>query len=281
MNFESFAEQHGLIIDHIVHDRWTRVPTTDKPNSKNGAYIWDGVAGAVQNWALHEKPISFKSKEVYRLSAEELRQREIKKQKALETKVRKQKAAAQKARNFMRLAKKALHPYLISKGFKNFTGERGWVLNDMLIVPMKVDDELVGCQTILPDGTKRFLAGQRTKGAELAITVKGHNGVKGPDILCEGFATALSVRRAYKKLGLPFTVHVCFSAQNIVEIASKYKDCVIVADNDPVGLKIAQRTNRPYWVSPIDGEDFNDFEVRVGPIEAGKSLIAACRLEAS
>ena len=41
LDFESFAEQHGLIIDHLVHDRWARVPTTDKPHSKNGSYIWD------------------------------------------------------------------------------------------------------------------------------------------------------------------------------------------------------------------------------------------------
>ena len=54
MNFESFAEQHGLIIDSLIQDRWVRVPTTDHPHKKNGSYIWDGYTGAVQNWAVHE-----------------------------------------------------------------------------------------------------------------------------------------------------------------------------------------------------------------------------------
>ena len=57
MSFEQFAESHGLIIDNIISDRWVRVPTRDKPTKRNGSYIWDGHSGAVQNWAIHEKPI--------------------------------------------------------------------------------------------------------------------------------------------------------------------------------------------------------------------------------
>jgi hypothetical protein len=49
---------------------------------------------------------------------------------------------------------------------------------------------------------------------------------------------------------------------------------LIVADNDSVGLNSAIKTGRPYWISPCDGEDFNDFELRVGAEVAGKSLIA-------
>ena len=54
MTFQSFAEQHGLIIDHLVYDKWTRVPTLDHPKKKNGSYIYDGKSGAVLNWAVHE-----------------------------------------------------------------------------------------------------------------------------------------------------------------------------------------------------------------------------------
>ena len=42
MSFQAFAEQHGLIIDHLVYDRWTRVPTLDYPKKRNGSYIFDG-----------------------------------------------------------------------------------------------------------------------------------------------------------------------------------------------------------------------------------------------
>ena len=61
MNFERFAELHGLIISSLIMDRWVRVPTTDHPHSRNGAYIFHGDTGCVQNWAIHEKPVSWKS----------------------------------------------------------------------------------------------------------------------------------------------------------------------------------------------------------------------------
>jgi hypothetical protein len=47
-----------------------------------------------------------------------------------------------------------------------------------------------------------------------------------------------------------------------------------VADHDPVGIRTAKKTGKPFWLSPFDCEDFNDYEVRVGASEAGKSLIA-------
>jgi putative DNA primase/helicase len=261
MNFETFAEQHGLIIDHIVHDRWTRVPTTDKPYSKNGAYIWDGKIGAVQNWALHEKPITFLSKDEFRISDAEYR---AKKAKAETDKKARNHKAIQKAVFIMDNAKKQDHPYITKKGFT----DKHWVWNDLLIIPMRIDQKLVGCQMIDKDGSKKFLSGQITKGAEAIIDAKGRH------ILCEGYATALSIRRALKAVHKRYTIHVCFSASNIVEIASKYPQCMVVSDNDAVGIRSAKKTGKPFWVSPVDGEDFNDFELRVGSLEAGQSLIA-------
>jgi hypothetical protein len=63
-------------------------------------------------------------------------------------------------------------------------------------------------------------------------------------------------------------------------MAKKYPECVIVADHDPVGMRVAKDSGRPYWVSPNSGEDFNDYELRVGAEIAGKSLIALGLLEA-
>jgi hypothetical protein len=57
-------------------------------------------------------------------------------------------------------------------------------------------------------------------------------------------------------------------------MAKKYPNCVIVADHDKVGIRIARESGRPYWVSPNSGEDFNDYELRVGAKEAGKDLSA-------
>ena len=257
MSFQQFAEQNGLIINHLVHDRWTRVPTIDKPQSRNGAYIFDGNSGAVQNWAIHEKPVAYKGKHDPQF------REKIKLTK--HTRADDNKKAASKAAWIMNQATRQSHPYLVSKGFPDATG---YVWNDSLLIPMRIDQRLVGLQMIKPDGKKHFLKGQITKGADAVIDAKGHH------ILCEGFATGLSVRRALKAVNTRYTVHVCFSAGNIKVMAQKYPDCVIVADHDPVGIKVAKDSGRKFWVSPNSGEDFNDYELRVGAETAGKSLIA-------
>ena len=38
MRFEDFAAAHGLIIRHVEYGAWRRVPTTDHPMKRNGAY---------------------------------------------------------------------------------------------------------------------------------------------------------------------------------------------------------------------------------------------------
>jgi len=259
MTFESFAQQHGLIIRDLIRDRWTRVPTVDHPHKKNGAYIYDGASGAVQNWAIHEKPVSFRSKtytpdpnwQAKRAKAEQLR-------------ANRQNEAIKRGAYILDNSRKASHPYLVKKGF---TEGKQWVWNDLLVIPMRIDGKLVGCQLISQDGTKKFLSGQTTKGAETIIDAKGRH------ILCEGYATALSLRRAIKTAGKRYTIHVCFSAGNMVEIAKKYDNCLVVADNDPTGIKAAKQTGKQYWVSPVKGEDANDFELRCGSVLLGESLL--------
>ena len=280
MNFETFAEQHGLIIDHIVRDRWTRVPTIDKPQSKNGAYIWDGRSGAVQNWAVHDKPITFLSKEDFKPDP----QFYAKKRAQEEKRKQKNNWAIKVARDLLDNSIKQSHPYMDKKGFPDFkvpVFTAGSIYPNLakydgcMLLPMRIGDRLVGCQTIAPDGTKKFLYGQITKDAELVIDNKGRH------ILCEGYATAMSVRRALQSCKKKYTIHVCFSASNILQISKHYSNAMIVADNDSVGIKTAKKTGKPYWVSPIEGEDFNDFELRVGSKTAGESLIATALKVAS
>jgi len=280
LSFESFAEQHGLIIDHVAHDRWVRVPTTDKPQSKNGAYIWDGRSGAVQNWAMHEKPISFLSKKDF------VPDPKFYEKKKLAESNRKQKNnwSIKVAKCLLDNSIKKSHPYMVAKGFPDFkvpVFTAGIIFPELakydgcMILPMRIGDKLVGCQAISQDGTKKFLYGQITKEAELVIDNKGRH------ILCEGYATAMSIRKALQSLKKKYTIHVCFSASNILQISSQHPNCLIVADNDPVGIRTAKKTGKPFWLSPLDGEDFNDYEVRVGANEAGKSLIAIGLMVAS
>lgn len=250
MNFQQFAEQHGLIIDHLVTDRWVRCRTVDKPNKKNGSYIYNGSNGAVQNWALHVTPI------VWRGEGKPDPQLYTRIQKAKEEAQTKQQKAAKRAAWILNNTHKNTHLYLIKKGFPE---ELALCYEQHLVVPMRVDGNLVGCQLIDAEGNKKFLYGQRTKGATACFDNKGRV------ILCEGYATALSIRRFLKAQKKRYTIHVCFSASNLVEVAKSFPDCVIVADNDPVGISMAKKTGKPYWVSPNSGEDFNDYELRVNP----------------
>ena len=116
------------------------------------------------------------------------------------------------------------------------------------------------------DGNKKFLSGQITKGASAVFDNKGL------DIICEGYATALSIRRVMKSLRKRYTIHVAFSAGNISALANNLPKCVIVADHDPIGIKTAKATGKKYWLSDIEDEDFNDYETRVGTDQASLTL---------
>lgn len=251
MDFYRFAETHGLIIRDLVMDRWVRVPTTDHPTKRNGAYIYNGNSGAVQNWALHEKPITWKDK-----NAKHDPQLQIRVKKSVEDQTIRQDKAAKKAAWILNNAAKSNHPYLVNKGFPE---EKGYVWEGKLVIPMRIDGRLVGCQLIDADGKKKFLYGQKTKGASACFDNKGVH------ILCEGYATALSIRRTLKKSMTRYCIHVCFSAGNLIEVAKSFPDCIVVADNDPVGVRAAKKTGRPFWVSPNIREDFNDYELRISP----------------
>ena len=260
MDFYRFAESHGLIINNLVEDRWTRVPTVDKPHSRNGAYIFDGSSGAVQNWALHEKPVSWKSKD-HRPDPESY----ARKAKAAVDQDSRHKKAAGKASWILNQCKKQTHPYMVTKGFPN---EKVNVWNDMIVIPMRIGTSLSGLQLISTDGKKTFLTGQKNKGASTVIDNKGKV------ILCEGMATAMSIRRALKAMRRRYTIVICFSASNILEMSKVYPDCVVMADHDLVGIRVAKQTKKTYCLPPTEGDDFNDYETKVGADAAGQYLIA-------
>jgi putative DNA primase/helicase len=257
MTFEEFARDHGLMIKDLILDRWVRVGTEDHPRKQNGAYIFDGHKGAIINFAVHDKHILYKSSEPFIPDPHAAAKREAAKR---DHELR-QRKAADKAAFILNNAVKGQHPYLIRKGFP----DRGLIWNKLLVLPMRVSQHLVGCQMIQEDGTKRFLTGQQTKGASLVIDNKGRN------ILCEGFATGMSVRRAMKHLRERYTIHVCFSAGNMLEVAKSLREPLVIADNDPMGVSTAKKIASRYWLGEA-GEDFNDTEQRIGTQLAAESL---------
>jgi len=256
MNFEQFALLHGVKVASPVFGKWIRVATEDKPRSRNGAYkLMDGI-GFVQNWATMTEPAIWRAEGESRAVTQQAIQSA--KQAAQEATAL-ARNAAQKAQTMLGDTELATHPYLAAKGFPD---EIGNIWNkdtdNVLVIPMRRGSEIVGCQLIKPDGDKKFLYGQRSGGAEFIFNRKGKH------ILCEGYATALSIRLALQNLKVPYTLHVCFSAGNMKKVAETLPGGILVADNDASGTgeRVAKEIGWLYWMSDEVGEDANDYMLR-------------------
>lgn len=262
MQFIEFARAHGLIVNDIDVGKWVRTPTVDHPRSRNGAYKYMGDVGFVQNHATQlsvsiwrpESPSEIKidPKVVLQKTTEEDRKRALERKKA-----------ADKAQRILDDSELATHPYLKRKGFEELKGN---VWNDILVVPMRIGKALVGAQLIYETGAKKFLTGQKTNDA---CFVMG----SGDPIYCEGYATGLSVHKAVTLAKMRKSVVVCFSAGNLQRVA-KDKAGIVIADNDEseTGERVAKATGLRYWMSDTVGEDFNDFQMRVGLFKSVQAL---------
>lgn len=252
--FVAFARSHGLLIDHAPPDgRVHRCRTEAKPRKKNGAFMFDGQSGWVQDWTVHPKAIGFRLRgdvEIRRIDRGAL---------AREERARRE-AAAQEARRIILRSELAPHPYLIAKGFPQ---HRGLVHDGRLVVPMRsferYRERIHSVQMIDAGGDKKFLPGGRAKGAVYRMGA-------GFDVwLVEGYATALSVQAALESLYRKAEIWVCFSAGNLAFIASQVA-CRIFADNDRsgTGQTVAAQSSRAWVMSPVEGEDANDMYRRAG-----------------
>jgi len=274
MDFVNFARAHGILIDTIPPlGRWARFPTKDHPNKKNGAVKFMGNYGLVQNHAMDTYVSFWRPENTEGINLTQLaKQTKIQQEKSLAL----QKQAGQKASWIMHQCEVLHHPYLDAKGFKeeqaNVWHKDG---KKIMVIPMRLDNALVGCQMIDEDGTKKFLFGQRTSNATFVFDNKGQN------ILCEGYATALSIRSTLKAFKYRYKIHVCFSANNLAKVAKDLGQGYVVADNDAsgVGEKTAKETGFPYWISPDPGLDYNDHHLKYGTIKTGSSLLQLLRLK--
>lgn len=268
MEFISFCRAHGILIDYIPPiGVWRRYPTDDHPRSKNGAVKFMGDHAFVQNHAIDTEVSIWKSDSpVNRVQiARDIREAENKK-------LEMQRKACRTAAEILRECRFGKHDYLKAKGFPD---EEGNIYvkdgEHFLVVPMRVGQNLVGCQMIDRNGGKKFLFGQRSSGAEFCFDNKGIH------ILCEGYATALSLRLALKSLKRRYKLHVCFSAGNMKKIAESLKpeSGLVIADNDESGTgeRVAREIGWKYWISEKPGEDANDFHQRLGLFRFSQSLL--------
>lgn len=180
-----------------------------------------------------------------------------------------------------------VHPYLKRKGFPD---EIGLVIDDprecfpvgrlgdllrrtmpegdgpFLIIPGRINGKLTTVQFITPEGVKKNIFKGVMGGAS-------HRIATGRDTwVCEGIATAFSVRAALRLLGVQATVLSAFSASNVCKVAEGIAGSQIAADRDkPVetleglgaGEFYARRSGRK-WVMPEMVGDWNDMHQSQG-----------------
>ncbi|MGC8703737.1 MAG: toprim domain-containing protein [Thiomonas sp.] len=269
-DFVGFARAHGLIIrDLDATGRLARVPTVDHPRRKDGAYRWDGVTGFVYRWDEEAKPIWFDAPD----RPQDTAQRALRERMAQQHRAEMEQGwarAAQEAQRLLVASGLGHHAYLDSKGLRD---AQGFVdMHGALIVPMRsLSGELRGAQVIreTSDGfDKRMLPGMRAKGAVFRIGPPGAV----LTVLCEGYATGLSISEAIKQMRLNWAVLVCFSAGNLEYVAPLVRGAKgVFADHDKSGRgeQAAKTTGLPYVMSDVVGEDANDLHQRAG-------LIALC-----
>ena len=238
-------------------------------------------------------------------SSEEKRQRAEARRREAEERNRREAEAAAKAERMLMQAEyvdprprnghrnadvPSAHPYLVAKSFAQ---QGGLVLNGNLLVPMRHYRDyhrLQSVQMIGPDGSKKNLPGGKASEAVYKI------GKGAERYYCEGYATALSVMAALKRLSRDqhCEVWVCFSAGNIPNVAKSRRRSMVIADHDwwrcpkkecrakwdyeskrcpscgssgvtePAGEKHAKQTRLPYWMPDEPGTDANDYMLSHG-----------------
>lgn len=284
MSFVDFGRAHGLNINPAkLHpsERIKRCPTVEHPKKDNGAYFWDGERGWVFAWDgeasvqwwndPHAKPWTEAEKEAWK----------AKREAAKSAQQKQYQQAAHRAQEIIDGCAPDHHSYLEYKGLREC---KGLVAADgALIVPMRnvITGKLQGLQSIRwkPEETryeKKMLFGMQARNAVLRIGPKNAR----ETILCEGYATGLSIELAARQMRLNAAVLVCFSDRNLVNVADQIKGKKYAyADNDVSGAGecAAVDAGIAYCMSDTLGNDANDDHKRHGLMSVCKKLMGARR----
>jgi putative DNA primase/helicase len=173
-----------------------------------------------------------------------------------------------------RPAENRSHDYLARK---QISGIGARTLRDMLLVPLRHGPgALVGLQVIHADGAKKYLTGTPKMGAYTTLGIPGRSGTL---VICEGYATGVSIHMA-----TGFCTVVAFDSGNLEHVAKKIRTAlptasiVIAADDDAftegnpgmaAAIDAAEQVNAlvaaPLWAGDrSNGTDFNDLHVSEG-----------------
>ena len=224
MDFLSFCAAHGVLLSSIPdHGRWHRVPTDDKPRSRNGAVKFLGDIGFVQNHATMETVAVWRPEKEY--VAPKIDGAVIARKRAAERQALIQ--ATQSARKFYLncVPLKGGHPYLTAHEL-SMAGCFGLKLDrdGWLVIPV-LRNGLISVQRISPEGEKKFWYGASVKGGSYTIERPGAS----LTVLVEGFATGAAIFAA-----VPLSrIVVCFNAGNLSKVSIPIQGmAVVAADND-------------------------------------------------
>lgn len=260
----------------FVEGRWLRFPGTGKGRSNRSgwcrvicptlAFFGDWSTGLTVEWRDQKHEDDERSR--CALEQARKRQREFADQERA-----RQRQAADKARTIIGDAKPSTHAYLARKGFPALSV---LTLDGKVVVPVMDFEhypQVISAQFISEDGEKKFLTGGRAKGGVYRFGVAPARARR--VVLCEGYATGLSLDAALHMLPGAHCVVVCFSAGNLEYVSGllpKSIDALVCTDNDrpnkvtgtKAGEESAKRTGRR-WVMPTElGTDFNDLHVAKG-----------------
>lgn len=286
MDFYSFARLHGLEIKNLTpSSRIQRCGTIEHPRSTNGAFLYEGDRGWVQNWA-ESGDIEWWDDEQL-VFDEEARAEWAKRKAAREAEQLKMWGkTAIRCRMLRDTTKVGEHDYMHRKGLGDVLVP---VLPDgELFIPMfdVASSALVGAQLIHWDMeerkfVKKFVPGSRLKGSAMLIGPAD----SGEFIFCEGFATGHSIDKALRQMRLRATVIVCFNDSNMINVSKLVTTGrrYVFADNDKseAGESAAQATGLNYCMSPVVGEDANDLHKRAGIAPVMQLLMTARKLKAT
>lgn len=267
-DFREVAESIGLRPRSIEEDdQIHRCPTELHLKSKNGCYRTDGERGWAKNWETGEL-VTWRAAKDKDEDGQRRRRTPPKPLPSLAVRRAEEAAraarAAKVAQQRIAQATPETHPYLDRKGFPRTLG---LVHQGLLLVPVRIGNEVVSLQEIAADGTKKNLAGGRMSGGFFSL------GSGRLEVLCEGYATGLSIKAALAGLHLPARVTCCFSASNVATVAEDRRHAVVLADHDkPVaqfgglgaGEFYARRTGLPWSMPPKVETDANDLHLEAG-----------------
>lgn len=279
MSFLNFAYSYGVQIDPnklYASEKINRCGTTDKPRSTNGAWYWNGERGWVMNWSADGKVIWYNDPNAKPWTDAEKREWAKKREQAKAEQLKRYEETAKKAQAMLNQAKHEVHQYLDIKGFGELKAP---VIDGVLMIPMRnvVTNALQGLQSIYWDSEtkkweKKMLYGMKSKEAVFWIGSRTASEVW----LVEGFATGLSVRDTLRSIGISAAVVICFSANNMIEVAPKIRgQKFIFADNDAseTGKNAAIKAGVPWTMADVVGDDANDLHKKHGLFAVAKKIM--------